>query len=182
LDFELVKSFLDNLPDVFQNKGELYLVEGSMESSSEQIATTNWYIRYYGPILNWISYIFLSVYYIIQRSEANKDSGLSKLVSFSLIFYAFANIASLLPQGSRFYGVGNMLVLFLMAYSPFVIQESSFTSIIRKASIPFLLITIIVNVRRGLDYLGISAILGNPVIVLFYRDDVPLIDWIKQIF
>jgi hypothetical protein len=179
LNISLIKQQLAYLPEFFQRKSDIYLYEGAMNVQQHGISLTNWYVRYYGTILKWISYSYLIIVYFRGKSIYRNDSRINNIYCFTLFLFAFINLADLIPQGIRFNAICNMLVLFLICYIPYSGALPVEERIFRAISAPLLLIIIIVSVRRGFDYTGISSILGNPLIAPFINNDIPLINLIK---
>jgi len=179
IEFGFIKTTINNLPSLFRTKSEIYLVDDYLINRLEIVEQKNWYIRYYTPILKWISFSFLSLLYFYNRKDFKSSLELGNLFSFTLLFYAYANIAFLLPQGVRFYPIANALVLFLLSVYPISFKSNSMVSIIRKLYIPFILIIIISSLRKGMNFTGLLSIFGNPLLFPFIGSDFPIIELIK---
>ena len=54
--------------------------------------------------------------------------------------------------------------------------------VLKLATLPFLGFSLIFGIRVGMDYFGISAIVSNPLFSIFLADQVPLIQFVKQVF
>lgn len=180
IDLESVKAITDLLPGIYQSKSNQYLTEDMAKNSLEGIKATNWYIQYYIEIIKWLVSSFLIVFFINKHSIFHKNDSNYKLFCFVLLFYTFANIANLLPQGVRFYGIANLLAYFLIISIVQNRKSSSFLLILRRLAVIPLAIIIIVDIRKGFDYTGLSSILGNPIIAPFITGDIPLIDILKS--
>ena len=180
VNLEVIKQLMSYLPAIFQNKSTIYLQPDAIENQNLFLNANNWYIRYYVLIIKWISYFFLIVLYF-SKKIISTDSKLvfERLYSFSLIFYAFANIANLMPQGGRFFDVANMFVFFVLALIPIMIHETIIIKSLKVLSLPFLILIIIVSLRIGSDYIGFQTLFGNPLSSLFIEGDVPLINLLK---
>ncbi len=174
-----VNTALKSLPAVFQGKVKTY---ASDENDDEAvIIAQNWYIKYNGLFLKIICYAFVIAFYYRGDAVFRKNRSLLNLFCFTMLFYGFANIANLLPQGVRFYNIGNLLAFFLIIYY-IVNYKKTGGRILNQLSlavVPLLLIIIIVSVRKGMEFLGIFTILGNPIFVPFFEYDMPLINLIK---
>lgn len=179
LNLYLIREQFDYLPAVFQDKSNIYLQEDVLERQVEKITATNWYIRYFNAILNWIAYIFIISLYLRARSKIKESKSILNLFSFTMLFYSFANISNLVPQGIRYNLVSAMLFFFMLICMSSVIKLPALVIKIRFLSVPFLLILIIVNIRKGLDFTGLFTIIGNPLIALITEHNIPLIDLLK---
>lgn len=96
-----------------------------------------------------------------------------------MLFYSYANISALMPQGARFYSISNMIVFFMLSYIVYKIELPAFDKKLRIISSPFLILVIIVYIRTGFDYTGLLTVIGNPIIALFSENNIPLINLIK---
>jgi hypothetical protein len=96
-----------------------------------------------------------------------------------MLFYAVANVLFLLPQGIRFYSIANLFVFFLLALISTVPHLPKLLKHLLGFSIPVLLLLIIVDIRKGLDFTGLLTIFGNPLIAPFFGNGVPLMSFIK---
>ena len=54
-------------------------------------------------------------------------------------------------------------------------------NLIQFLSSPFLLLFIVFTIREGMDFFGLTTIIGNPVIIALYPDPVPFIEGIKDL-
>jgi hypothetical protein len=179
LNLSLFKQQIAILPEIFQRKSDVYLINNAISQQQAGLSSTNWYIKYYDAILKWIIYSFLILFFFRKMRFSKIDFPSENIFSFSLLLFAFINIVNLMPQGLRFNAVGNMLGLFLMSYSAFSVGDHNIDKILKVIYVPFILVIIIVSVRRGLDYTGINTILGNPFLTPFINSDIPLIQLIK---
>lgn len=177
LDLNYIKYQFESLPAIFQEKSSQYISDDAMTRQTEGASATNWYIRYYTPILKWIAYIFLISLYLKARNKIIENKSALNLFSFTLLFYAFANIFSLMPQGIRFSIVSAMLFFFTIIYFVSVIELPSIFKKLMLYSLPFILIIIIVAIRIGLAFTSITTIIGNPIIAFFVDMNISLLDY-----
>jgi hypothetical protein len=102
------------------------------------------------------------------------------LFCFSILFYGFSNIFSLIPSGNRFMVLSNtfifaFLILFINSYPK--IKGMTFIQLI---SVPLLLFFCIVSIRTGMDFFGVITVLGNPIAATLDIESIPLITGIKR--
>jgi len=179
INFNFIRDFLSGLPIVYEEKVTGYLTEDSYRTQLEGTAMTNWYISNYTFFLKYISTALVVVLFFKGKKFVILNNGFYNLWCFLLIYYSFANIIYLLPQGVRFYGVGNMLAFFMLSWLPFVGKLPILVQRVRFAIVPIVLVLIIVDIRKGFDFTGLFTLLGNPFIAIFVSGDTPLIDLIK---
>ncbi|MDD2674376.1 MAG: EpsG family protein [Flavobacterium sp.] len=178
LNTDFVKSRLDSLPEVFQQK-EVYLNKGTRNFEIKAINNTNWYIRYNNIIINWICYGFLIALFIVKTTLLKTNRVLYGLFNFALFYFAFANIIEAMPQGVRFYPIGQVVLFFLLCV---LLNNDSLPKIIllaRNAGLPFLVLIFVVSIRRGFEFIGPSTLISNPIIAYWIDNGPPLINFIK---
>ncbi|MFM7683901.1 MAG: hypothetical protein ACKO7P_14340, partial [Bacteroidota bacterium] len=99
-----------------------------------------------------------------------------------LFFCSFSNIIKSIPSGGRFVVLSNLMVCFALLW----FLSKSIGGFIPRYSKVFLsgilLFIIVVQVRFGLDFIGVMFFIGNPVINLFVESNVPILDLIKSTF
>jgi hypothetical protein len=181
IDLLGVQSTLSFLPDIFNSKVEQYARPEYVENLSDRLADNpwNWYVPMSIDGIKWIVYAAASFIYLFGRKILKERKDLTTLFCFSLLLYGFANIASFIPSGGRFIMVANT---FMFAF--FILVITNFPDIkglrfIEFLSAPLLILFCLVSVRIGMDFFGLMTIVGNPLVALFYRDTIPLIDIIK---
>lgn len=179
IDIDFFRSIFNKLPDIFKVKAEGYMTVDSYQNQLAIAERTNWYIRNYMSILKYLSTTFIIVIFINKDYYYNCNKIIRNLWCYTSLFYAFSNVLYLLPQGVRFYGIANILVFMMLGIAS---SLSDLPILFRKLgflSIPFLLLIIIVDLRKGMDFTGLSTILGNPFISHLFKGDIPIIQLIK---
>lgn len=162
-------------PDSYQDRIELYTRDTAFENLEEGRKAFNWYVTASSTVEFWVSNILLLVIAVSRLDEISTR----KLLNYSLIISAIANIASQIPSGGRF-----LVIAHLFSYSIILwqITKNNSSQLILKiakiAAIP-LLITLVFGIRCGLDYYGISLFCGNYLSCLVWDNNVPFINLIK---
>lgn len=180
VDLRAVREFLTNyLPEVFQPKVESYTNIRYAESVDNAFQATNWYIQYRAMLFRYLSYGLILLIYIKGKKLLEEHADYLNLFCFVLLMYGVANILSIVPSGSRF--VTPSLVLLFVVVIKYLDdpQVPLSVRIVKIASIPILLLYIIVGIRYGIDTMGLMFFLGNPVLALIVQDNTPVIDYIK---
>jgi hypothetical protein len=174
LNVDFIRNSLEvSLPEFLQPRVNSYLNEEYIENVAETSLQTNWYIAYFQKFLSYFTLIFFSVIFL----KADLTKQIKKLLGFSLLFLAVANIVSLLPSGGRFL---NVAFLFSMACCFIIVLQSKRVIVLKTTKLlsPLLLLFCIISVRSSFDFFNITT-LTNPIVVMFTDINVPLIDFIK---
>lgn len=139
-----------------------------------------WYSKFFREIQKYTVAMFLLVFYWSFRKSLSSNRELLRLLSFILLFYAFANILSSLPSGGRFVVVGNLLAFsFLTLHLQNNIVNRDLYRVANIAT-PFLVVTIIISLRLSLYFLSLMSLIGNPITAIFsFGDNISLNDIIK---
>jgi hypothetical protein len=182
INLQSVQSALSFLPDIFQQRVTAYTNLDYAESLKVASQSLNWYIPFSYLGIRWITYIMTLFIYFFCRKFLKSRQELMTLFCFSLLLYGFANIYSLVPSGGRFLIVADtfMFAFFIIFIS--ISPKIRGLGLITVLSIPMLLLFCIVTIRSGMDFYGLTTIIGNPIYATFYSDTVPLIEGIKKLF
>ena len=154
-------------------------VDRVQELRDDSSVNLNWYVKGHENVLKWLIIIFISIIFFRGKDFVKHNKNLLRLICFTLLLYACANIASLVPSGGRFIALSN---LFALAFIIFYVQNGPKETVITKLiplAVPLLWLFIIVRMRMSLDTFGVSTVLGNPIVIMFFRGDTALINLIK---
>lgn len=175
LQISAITEFLDKFsPDSYQDKIELYTSDTAFENMRDGRMKVNWYVTASNNIYYWVSNLLL----LLLACNSNLESNERKLLNYCLLISAISNIASQLPSGIRFLTIAHLFSITLIIWQLYIKASPFFFRIAKLTSIP-LIITIIFSVRTGLDYYGISLIVGNFFTSLIWDDNIPIINFIK---
>lgn len=182
IDLEWLQSVLSFLPEVIFAEISNYMNEGYAEYRRETDEEFPWFITFAGIGMRWVIYLIVFSTLLFGRETLKERSDLKSLLSFTLLFYGFVNILSLVPSGDRFAIVANTFMvpyflLFLMA-----VPRLGESVLIRIVSFPLLLLFCVVQIRIGMDFFCLMTIIGNPVSAAFYTDPLSLITELKNLF
>jgi len=146
------------------------------EAEGPQIS---WHARYYVKALTWSLMAFLFFLFFKRKVLQQLHPAFLNSLSFTLLFWGFANIMSSIPSGGRFLTVAALsafpLIIFYLQSQP---KETGITNLLR-ITMPALLLYIIVAARIGFYSFSLNTILGNPLIELFMDTQISLNDIIK---
>jgi hypothetical protein len=182
LDLTFFRENFDRLP-VFLQSRKSYLSEGYGEVIALKDQSLSIHIQLYKIFLKYS--MFLSTSWIFFKFYFRRNGGssnFSRWFALALFFSTFSNLASQFPSGSRFTVLSNLLVTSAVLWFLSQNYRIKFTSMIEQPIKLILLFIIVVQVRIGLDYIGIMMFVGNPLINIFVQDTIPLITFVKAIF
>lgn len=177
-----VRDFLSFLPDFLQPRVTSYTNEDYAERIGEAVNTTTWHVMWASYFSTWINYAWIVAVYIRRKQWVKNYPQFYRIFMFALLMGGFANISAQVPSGGRFITVANGL--FFALFVALLGQQKVNLKIrgLASVTIPLLLFVIIFKIRVGFDFIGILAIVGNPLIAPFIDSQTPLIDFVKQLF
>lgn len=182
IDLGAVRDSLSFLPEVFQPKVESYTGEAYAKRIIEAKDEMAWHVQFAGLANRIILYAWLIYAFINRKKWIVPNSPTEKVFGFALLLGGFAQIASLVPSGGRFMTVVNSLLYIVFIFAIINIKPGLTGKLLRAVTFPLLLFVIVFSIRRGFDYIGILTLFGNPIIAIFSQEQVPLIDFVKQLF
>lgn len=169
----VVNTLKNYSPDSYQDRVEIYTRDSTFKQVSKGRKQVNWYVNASGNISFWVSNVLL----LVLALSSMEDETSRKLLYYCLLISAVANIAKFIPSGARFLVIAHLFSFSLILWQ-LCERNDLFTKVARICAIP-LVITILFTVRNGLDYYGISLVLGDFLTALFWDNNVPLINLIK---
>ena len=185
INFESVRVFLMNHTPSFLDSKLNYTNEEYAQNVIEAKSNMNFYIEGSKLLSKWVITVLLITASILIIRTVNVHRNLFKLLCFSLFIYSLSNILSLIPSGGRFIILSQMfafasVTMFYIHYKQSEYKPKSISLVFKYTPIA-LLMPILVMLRTGCDYYGIS-IFFNPVMALYVNDHQPVIQLIKSIF
>lgn len=168
------------LPDYYDYKVGAYMSDEALEARQDASARQSAYIGILSNMKYWAIQAFIILSYINILRNKNIAKWLIPLFSCALLYYSFANIASLVPSGGRFSSVAQMLMVpvFLLNFTHYPIIKEKW---LLDSALLFLAIALLFDIRQGLDFYGITLIMGNFITMFFFESNIPLMNFIKQI-
>lgn len=179
IDLQIVQSYLLFLPSAFSSRTVGYTNLEYAESVAMAYKELNWYIPLASKSLIWVIYTFTLFIFFFARDFLKEHKDLLNLFCFSVLFYSVANLTSLVPSGGRFLDVASTLMLaFLSIFISYSIKISGIR-IIKNVSVPLLILSSLVMMRVGMEFYGLTTLIGNPIFAILGTDSAPLITEIK---
>lgn len=181
IELEWFESTLSFLPQFIFYEISNYMSEEYAELRNISDAELPWFITYSQIGMRWLSYLIVGAVLLRGREFLRENPEMKSLLSFTLLFYGFTNILSMIPSGDRFIIMANYFMIPFILISIVRHPRIGETILIKLASVPILLLFCLVQLRIGMSYFSIITLIGNPVTMIFYSDPVPLIDQIKDL-
>ncbi len=169
-------------PESYEERIDQYVSQDVLDMRMENKKMNNWYVAASGNIMHWSFCLLLIMAAPCLRRNFKDEKGLYNLCLFALLLGTFANIMALIPSGGRFQVLSNLFkvpLILLVAMS--VSKTDNFRKFVNVALI-VLLIPLVVETRKFLEYYSITLLFGNFITVFFWENNVPIIDIIKRIF
>jgi len=184
IDIDAFNRVVENYaPEIIQERTSSYRSETQVEEHREgPEESLNWYAVWYGRALRWSVMGFLVVLFWRGKEFFKKNKYWLNLFSFTLLFYAVANLFSSLPSGGRFISVANLLALALIILYIQNRKKGKYLKRFILGVTPALLLYVIVSIRTGLYSMSATSVLGNPFIAFFMTGEfISLNDALKSI-
>lgn len=179
IDLLIVRDILYLLPDIFYFRVQSYTNLLYVESLAKSASFTNWYIAFAKQSVVWVAYALTMYVYVFGREFLKQRRQLLNLFCFALFMVGFANLSSLIPGGARFMTIANLFMYAFFILYFFHAPQTMLRQLIAMAMLPLLFIFVVVNVRVGMGFTGLFLLIGNPILALFMKDEIPLIDYLK---
>lgn len=158
-----------------------YVSHDFIDAGVEMSANRNWYVAGSSNVIHWVYSILLIVIFPCIKRYFQGEKGLLHLYLFALLLGGFANIMALLPAGGRFQLLSQMFKIPLFLLVAMSLHANNVFSKYFNIACIVLLLPLVFRVRVLLEYYSITAILGDFITVLFWENNVPLMDLIKRI-
>lgn len=160
-------------PSNFHNKISAYASEARVDEVAGNVRSISSYLRFFMfVIING----FFVLFYFSYKELIKDDDKLYSLFNFCLLFLGAANFISIIPSGGRFLLVS---ALFALTFIFLFLQRNSLEGKLKiyvYMSTPFLFLASIGFIRLGLNTIGVLTVFGNPVISLFIKSKMALIE------
>ena len=183
INLEFFNNIIENFaPEGIQDRTSGYRNEKYVEIYRESTEESRvWYARWYGTALKWSVMGFLVVLFFQGKDFLKRNKNWLTLFCFTLLFYGVANLLSSLPSAGRFVSIANLCALtFIILF----VQNNLYGLVLERfiwSVLPALTLYIIVAIRIGLYSMSATAILGNPIISMFFvGEHISINDFIKS--
>lgn len=182
INLDAVNGMLEEYsPESYEGQINSYVNQDVADRRAEESGVLNWYVAASGNILYWCyNLLLIGLFPCIKRNFKN-DAGLMNLYIFTLLLGGFANIMALIPSGGRFQILSQMFKVPLILLVAMNIPRSDTYRKIINIVLLILLLPLVFEIRKLFDYLSITAIFGSFITLFFWENNVPLIEYLKQL-
>ena len=181
-----IQSFKDTLievlPTQLSSKADSYMNEDSVQAVNERNASYSLYLkiaskmsRYFMLILIAFFWINLKKIFLIQTHR--------KLLCLFLFFAAIFEVLTVIPSMGRFLVITNLIFysLLLLLLVDDTISNGALQTTTKYISF-LLILPILLSIRIGFEYYGVSLIYSNFIGSFYFEDRQPMIDLVKSFF
>lgn len=167
------------LPGFFEDRIDGYVNENTLSIVLDNEASNSWHVAFFNDMQYWCNQALVLLSFITVRKYKDQLFNIIPLFAFALLIYGFANIYACVPSGGRYIIIAKMFMVpvYLFIYK-YIVTDRSLSRFI-KPIIALLALALIFEIRKGLDYYGISMFCGNFITSIFWNDNVPFINYIK---
>lgn len=134
-----------------------------------------WFIKYKGLVIDVAIALIIIIVLRFYRRQL-RSSGVEPIFYFGMLLFGVTNVLMAFPSIGRFHSISRML----FAASFFVLCQQNYRSTIVKLisilSLAPICFFCIVELRIGLNYLGINTFFLNPLLAPFFDNSIALID------
>ena len=179
IDFGIIRKAVGILPDAFTERTESYIGEGAeLKVSAGTFNQQPWYLVYAGMGLHYS--IFLIVCYIFLFERKHLPTLYLHLFAAGIFFYGIFNSIGIVPSAGRFLSLAAMLLFSLFFLLAQNYENYKFNRLIFVTS-PFLVLFIIVALRRFTSTANYLLFLANPLIAPFIESDTSIWSFIDRV-
>ena len=134
-------------------------------------------------VTSWSSLVlcFMSFFCVSWLSSFNdkKAKKIRCLLIFGMLFYAFANIISIVPSGGRFLSVAQMFLIPAIILSYVYFNNNQYLSAV-KFLLFISILNIIFDIRIGCEAYGYNLLIGNFLWGIPMENNISLIRYLKS--
>ncbi|MEX0719967.1 MAG: EpsG family protein [Balneolaceae bacterium] len=180
LDFELGRSLLSFLPNIYSEAANPYVSYATEERVLSSSSGDDPWFYVWGRLLFKWSILIMGSYILFYQKAIFNNERIKSLFSFGLLLYGIFNILSYFPSVGRFLSIANMLLLAVYILLLCNLNDKKYNMLILLLS-PGLLLFLAFQVRMFLEYPSYLMVLGNPFIVPFVEVETNIYSIIRSI-
>jgi hypothetical protein len=173
---------LSFLPSIFQPRVVGYTNEIYAENVQSSGLAFSAYVQIAGKVANFLLYSWIIFLFVRHFKWSKYLTGTERTFTFALFLGTFANLASGIPSGGRYLTLSTFLFFAVIIITLSQKKRLIYPPWLKYFSIGMLTYVVVFNVRLGLDYMGVSTFISNPIMALFAKDTKPLIEFVKEFF
>lgn len=175
LDLSVVRSYAQMISPALESKANAYASDAYADNVAQLRSNDVWFMQL-SPILTRYLLLFNLLFMIFVSTKKKLPKSELNLLSFTLLFLAYANIASLVPSGGRFVTVYSVFAAILSIILVSKYYYSRLDAPYRLISLGVVLLSVVITLRVAAP--SINTILFAPSILIAFGYDLawPLID------
>ncbi len=183
IDIQSLKDGLvDILPARLSEKAVDYMNEDYLEVIKERNATYSLYLKIADKMFRYFS--FLAIFFLwLKKQSFLENKTYRNLLVLTMFTGAVFEILSGIPSMIRFLDIPNLIfyTLLFLLLSDKQFAEHKIHKMVKITSVA-LILPILLRIRIGLEFYGISLLCGNFVSASIINDNIPLISFVKSLF
>jgi hypothetical protein len=175
------EKIVDILPTKLSIKADSYLNDDSVETVKYRNANYSQYLKITDGMSKYFMFILVGYFWINQK-KLFQEKLFQNLLTLFLFYASIFEILSVIPSMGRFLTVSNLIfytLLLLLLCNKTLYSE--FQMVTKYLSI-LLILPILLSIRIGFEYYGVSLFYSNFISSYFFEDRQPLINLVKSLF
>lgn len=183
LDLESLNASLQVfLPGFYEDRIDGYVNEAQLENRIEAAARQSWHVGFFSDIEYWVTQLLVVLSFFNIRRNRKDCEWLVPLFAFALLIYGGANILSSVPSGARYITIAWLFMVPVFIFTVSYVPLGKMFKTLLPLCLFLIAIAMIFEIRKGFDYYGIMLLVGNFISMFFVESNIPLIDFVKQLF
>lgn len=183
IDLSVVRNFLlEYLPIVYEDKISGYTNEEYALKRTEEVAGLSLHVILSEKITYWIIQVYIVMSFFAIRKYLKENESIKRLFIFSLLIYGVSNIFALVPSGERFLVLSQMFMIPVFLFVIKKVPKNTYMKLLHPIFMILMLFVIVFYIRKGFDFYGLSLMCGNFITMFFITTDIPIINFVKQLF
>lgn len=170
------------LPRSYEDRINGYVNEDVWERTIESAAKLSWHVDFFNNIEYWTTQLLIVLSFFNIRRNRKDCEWLVPLFAFALLIYGGANILSSVPSGARYITIARLFMVPVFIFTVSYVPLGKMFKTLLPLCWSLIAIAMIFEIRKGFDFYGIMLLVGNFVSMFFVESNIPLIDYVKQLF
>ena len=183
LNLESLNSTLQMvLPGFYEDRIDGYVNEDQLDKRIEAAAKLSWHVGFFGNIEYWVTQLMIVLSFFNIRRSRKDCEWLIPLFAFALLIYGGSNILSSVPSGGRYITIARLFMVPVFMFTVAYVPLGKWFKTLLPLCLFLVAFAMILEIRKGFDCYGIMLLVGNFISMFFVESNVPLIDYVKQLF
>lgn len=170
------------LPNFYEDRINGYVNEDVWERTIESAAKLSWHVDFFNNIEYWTTQLLIVLSFFSIRRNRKDCEWLVPLFAFALLIYGGANILSSVPSGARYITIARLFMVPVFIFTVAYVPLGKWFKTLLPLCLSLIAFAMIFEIRKGFDFYGIMLLVGNFISMFFVESNIPLIDYVKQMF